>query len=79
MSWRYTQHNIKAAVPFHSVSPYRGILYMQLGKPSSPPSKTPPLVSLPLRTSCLESGWFPQTAAYQAETTQTVYILHTIF
>lgn len=64
---------LKWFLPFHSASPYRGRSYRQSDKPGSPPNKTSPLVSLPLHTGCLESGWFLQTAAYQAETTQKLY------
>lgn len=55
-----------SSTSFHSVFPYRGRLCMQWDTPGSPPSTTSPLVSLPLHTGCLKSGWSPQTAAYQA-------------
>lgn len=64
------QHNIEAVVPFHSASPYKGRLCRQLDKQGSPPNKTSLQVSLPLHTGCSASGWFLQTAVYQAETTQ---------
>lgn len=67
--WLHKQ-NTEIVLPFHSVSPYKGRLYKPLDKPGSPPNKTSPQVSQPLHTGCSESGWFLQTAAYQAETTQ---------
>lgn len=78
--WYTQKRNSGAVLPFHNVSPYRGRSYRRLDKPGSPPNKTSPLVSLPLHTGCSESGWFPQTAAYQAETTQKVLdIKHNFF
>ncbi len=68
MGW-WSTHRTEVVLPFHSASPYRGRLYRQLDMPGSPPNKTSPLVSLPLHTGCLESGWFLQTAACRAEKT----------
>lgn len=60
---------LQHALPFHSVSPYRGRWCRQWDRPGSPLGKTSPQVSLPLHTGCSESGWSPQTVACQSEAT----------